>query len=364
MGSANQSSVGHGHYTYSVMVTLVSRTQYQGRSLFSLLLTLLLPVMVKSQLVGQRGVISLPDNFEYRDEDTRLAAEAVAGFAQQFQRVANQEATLNLQRSRQQKKLRSDSTDGLAFFTEGVRNALPGGNNDDFFHDTSRFIRPPLENAQRIDNEHPCTLARQTCDVPEALLIEALRKKAQSPENEEGIINALDGLQPDFNINPEIPGQLGATRDTFQSLSFPQSPSLPSSLSLQPSLSLSPSPAPVTAFLPETGSLQAFTSFDNSPHSLQPPQSSHQTFTTFDLSPSLSLGGLSDTSFPVSGSGSDSHRAFGSLGHNVKSFTEANLQRSDSLLRSHPVENLGDVQSALEILGDDDGSFSSFVHFG
>jgi len=360
------------------MVTVVLRTHCQGWSLLPLLLTLLLPVLLPAQLVGQRGVISLPDNFEYRDEDTRLAAEAVAGFAQQFQRVANQEATLNLQRSRQQKKLRSDSTDGLAFFTEGVRSALPGGNNDDFFHDTSRFIRPPLENAQRIDNEHPCTLARQTCDVPEALLIEALRKKAQSPENEEGIINALDGLQPDFNINPEIPGQLGAIRETFQSLSFPQSPSLPSSLSLQPSLSLSPSPAPVTAFLPETANLQAFTSFDNSPHSLQPPLSSHQTFTTFDLSPSLnlggltetdlspslSIGGLSETTFPVSVSGAGSHRAFGSLGHNVKSFTEANLQRSDSLLRSHPVENLGDVQSALEILGDDDGSFSSFVHFG
>ena len=45
----------HGHQTHSVMVTVVSRTNCQGWSLFPLLLTLLLPVHLQAQLVGQNG---------------------------------------------------------------------------------------------------------------------------------------------------------------------------------------------------------------------------------------------------------------------------------------------------------------------
>ena len=41
------------------------------------------------------------------------------------------------------------------------------------------FTRPPVENAERIDNEHPCTNIRSQCDVPEQLLALALMKKVK-----------------------------------------------------------------------------------------------------------------------------------------------------------------------------------------
>jgi len=152
-----------------------------------------------SQLTGSRGVITLPENFEYRDELTRAASQAAAAFARQYQPSLVREAQLNQQISRS----------GRSFFdrevvfigTNGRRPAVGGGNNDNFFHRESRVIRPPIENAQRIDNEHPCANIRSQCDVPEQLLAEALLKKVQSPANSDGLVNELEGVAPFTDVN-------------------------------------------------------------------------------------------------------------------------------------------------------------------
>merc|ERR1711970_1507866 len=152
-----------------------------------------------SQLTGSRGVITLPENFEYRDELTRAASQAAAAFAKQYQPSLIREAQLNQQISRS----------GHSFFdrevvfigTNGRRPAIGGGNNDNFFHGESRVIRPPIENAQRIDNEHPCGQIRSQCDVPEQLLAEALLKKVQSPANSDGLVNELEGVAPLTDVN-------------------------------------------------------------------------------------------------------------------------------------------------------------------
>lgn len=152
-----------------------------------------------SQLTGSRGVITLPENFEYRDELTRAASQAAAAFAKQYQPSLIREAQLNQQISRS----------GRSFFdrevvfigTNGRRPAIGGGNNDNFFHGESRVIRPPIENAQRIDNEHPCGQIRSQCDVPEQLLAEALLKKVQSPANSDGLVNELEGVAPLTDVN-------------------------------------------------------------------------------------------------------------------------------------------------------------------
>jgi len=152
-----------------------------------------------SQLTGSRGVITLPENFEYRDELTRVASQAAAAFAKRYQPSLVREAQLNQQISRS----------GRSFFdrevvfigTNGLRPAIGGGNNDNFFHGESRVIRPPPENAQRIDNEHPCGNIRSQCDVPEQLLAEALLKKVQHPANSDGLVNELEGVEPLTDVN-------------------------------------------------------------------------------------------------------------------------------------------------------------------
>jgi len=152
-----------------------------------------------AQLTGSRGVITLPENFEYRDELTRVASQAAAAFAKRYQPSLVREAQLNQQISR----------NGRSFFdrevvfigTNGQRPAIGGGNNDNFFHGESRVIRPPPENAQRIDNEHPCGNIRSQCDVPEQLLAEALLKKVQSPANSDGLVNELEGVEPLTDVN-------------------------------------------------------------------------------------------------------------------------------------------------------------------
>jgi len=161
-----------------------------------------LPVENFGQLVGSRGVISLPDNFEYRDEETRQAAQSVAGFARSFQPRANREARLNKQDEAVIRSLNSVLDDRVAFYTDSIpRRPIPGGNNDNFFHTESRVIRPPPENAQRIDNIHPCDLQRADCDVPEELLAQALVRKVTESSNEDGIVNEIFGLQPITNVN-------------------------------------------------------------------------------------------------------------------------------------------------------------------
>merc|ERR1712098_79630 len=49
------------------------------------LVLLLLPLPNVSQLVGNRGVVTIPDDFEYRDSETLEAARAAAAFSSKFQ---------------------------------------------------------------------------------------------------------------------------------------------------------------------------------------------------------------------------------------------------------------------------------------
>jgi len=160
------------------------------------LLVLAGAILARGQLIGQRGVIGLPDNFEYRDDLTRAASQAAAAFALQFQPGLVRRAHINQVENR-----RGLSGGEVAFISSGVRPQIDGGNNDNFFHSESRIIRPPVENAERIDNEHPCTNIRSQCDVPEQLLALALMKKVQSPENSDGLVNELVGVEPLTDVN-------------------------------------------------------------------------------------------------------------------------------------------------------------------
>ena len=72
-------------------------------SLFTVLLFPLLPLTVLGQLVGSRGVITLPDGFQYKDQETVLASREVAQYAKHYQPlmdvVAQQNKLKEVQRS-------------------------------------------------------------------------------------------------------------------------------------------------------------------------------------------------------------------------------------------------------------------------
>merc|ERR1712180_156998 len=76
MGSLWWDSLG-----WSVLTIL---TAIMKEAVLSLVL-LLLPLPNVSQLVGNRGVVPLPDDFEYRDSETLEAARAAAAFSLKFQ---------------------------------------------------------------------------------------------------------------------------------------------------------------------------------------------------------------------------------------------------------------------------------------
>ena len=72
---------------------------------------LLLPLVLEGcsgQLVGSRGVVGLPDGFQYRDQETLLASMAASRFAKHFQPindiVAEQNKLVELQRSQFQQE--------------------------------------------------------------------------------------------------------------------------------------------------------------------------------------------------------------------------------------------------------------------
>ena len=48
-----------------------------------------------AQLIGHRGVFSLPPGEEYRDEETRTASDRVSAFARKFQPVIDLASELN-----------------------------------------------------------------------------------------------------------------------------------------------------------------------------------------------------------------------------------------------------------------------------
>jgi len=170
-----------------------------------LVLLLLQPLLLQAQLVGHRGVISLPDNFEYRDEETRAAALAVAEFALAEQPLTDHQAEIN--KLTEIQKSFGVYNNSISFYTYGDRPRVGGGNNDNFYFATSRLIETYPENDIRKNappGRHPCFGKRPYCDVPEHILAEALELKANKPENEDGLANELQGAQPDLQSGARL----------------------------------------------------------------------------------------------------------------------------------------------------------------
>ena len=97
---------------------------------------LLLPLVLEGcscQLVGSRGVVGLPDGFQYRDQETLLASMAASRFAKHFQPlndiVAEQNKLVELQRT----QFQQDKTP--IFFTFGQERLSLLDNETLFFND-------------------------------------------------------------------------------------------------------------------------------------------------------------------------------------------------------------------------------------
>merc|ERR1712058_24591 len=145
MGSLWWDSLG-----WSVLTILTTNMK---EAVLSLVL-LLLPLPNVSQLVGNRGVVRLPDDFEYRDSETLEAARAAAAFSLKFQpkqeRIIRQNK-LNEERKKSEKKSsRLSRRRNISFYTYGPRLAIPGGHNDNFYFTESRSLNPPPEIKERI----------------------------------------------------------------------------------------------------------------------------------------------------------------------------------------------------------------------
>lgn len=167
------------------------------------LVLLLLPLPHLAQLTGHRGVISLPDNFEYRDEETRLASQRAAAFARRVQTLADHEAQEN--RLKEVQKSFGVANETISFFTWGNRPPVAGGNNDGFYFPISRIIRSFPENVARINSvtspgEHPCTFRRSTCDATEGQRAAALRLQASKPSNQDRLTNKLVPAGPSIGV--------------------------------------------------------------------------------------------------------------------------------------------------------------------
>jgi len=168
------------------------------------LVLLLLPLPNLAQLTGHRGVISLPDNFEYRDEETRLASQRVAAYARRVQTLTDHEAQEN--RLREVQKKFGVNNETISFFTWGNRPPVAGGNNDGFYFPISLIVRHLPENEARINSvtspgEHPCTFRRPTCDATEGQRAAALRLQATKPSNQDRLTNKLVPASPSIGIS-------------------------------------------------------------------------------------------------------------------------------------------------------------------
>merc|ERR1712106_11332 len=109
-------------------ITRSAPTSTMKEAVVSLVL-LLLPLPNLAQLTGHRGVVSLPDNFEYRDEETRLASQRVAAFAMRVQPLTDHEAQEN--RLKEVQKSFGVDNETISFFTWGnsctwLYPAVPG----------------------------------------------------------------------------------------------------------------------------------------------------------------------------------------------------------------------------------------------
>merc|ERR1712128_271274 len=168
------------------------------------LVPLLLPLPNLAQLTGHRGVVSLPDNFEYRDEETRLASQRVAAFAKRVQPLTDHKAQEN--RLKEVQKSFGVDNETISFFTWGNRPPLAGGNNDGFYFPISRIVRHLPENDARINSvtspgEHPCAFRRPTCDATEGQRAAALRLQASKPSNQDRLTNKLVAAGPSKGIS-------------------------------------------------------------------------------------------------------------------------------------------------------------------
>merc|ERR1712212_105704 len=99
---------------------------------------LLLPLVLECcscQLVGSRGVVGLPDGFQYRDQETLLASMAASRFAKHFQPlndiVAEQNKLVELQRT----QFQQDKTPIFYTFGQQRLSLLDNNNNTLFFND-------------------------------------------------------------------------------------------------------------------------------------------------------------------------------------------------------------------------------------
>merc|ERR1719370_1179607 len=90
----------------------------------------------QAQLIGNRGVVSLPGSFQYRDPGTVAAAQAVAAFAVHYQPLVNHKAAEN--RLLEAQKHHSAPAPDVGFFTWGSRPSIPGGSSDTLY-----YYQPP-----------------------------------------------------------------------------------------------------------------------------------------------------------------------------------------------------------------------------
>merc|ERR1711962_1620485 len=145
MGSLWWDSLG-----WSVLTILTANMK---EAVLSLVL-LLLPLPNVSQLVGNRGVVPLPENFEYRDSETLEAARAAAAFSLKFQpkqdRIIRQNKLNEAKKKSQKKSSRLSRRRNILFYTYGPRLPIPGGHNDNFYFTESRSLNPPPEIKERI----------------------------------------------------------------------------------------------------------------------------------------------------------------------------------------------------------------------
>ena len=111
--------------------------------LITIVSVLLLPLVLEGcscQLVGSRGVVGLPDGFQYRDQETLLASMAASRFAKHFQPlndiVAEQNKLVELQRT----QFQQDKTP--IFYTFGHQRLalLDNNNNTLFFNDIKNIL--------------------------------------------------------------------------------------------------------------------------------------------------------------------------------------------------------------------------------
>ena len=156
-----------------------------------------------SQLVGSRGVVQLPDGYQYRDQQTIMASEEASRFAKHFQPindiVAEQNKLVELQRNRfKQEKV-------PVFFTFGELS-LAANKEDTLFFTDSRYIQTAPENRRQKDN-----LVRKQ---------EPLQSEFRQTVQKFGKLPDLSLIPASLTANSVV--QLAPHRQTYSGVNLPQ----------------------------------------------------------------------------------------------------------------------------------------------